>query len=457
MPETSVTVSASSPEEALTEAASRLQCLEGDITLIPLEGDSYRAELTDRNARVQVDVSADKTQALISAYIPARGKGSPLSAEDLLSALKQAGVRLEIPKETVSDVLRSASRGEDVSGVVLVRAIAPSPAEDASVQPLGDWDFPVFPGDEVGIYVPPRPARDGKLVTGEVDPSGSAEKPRDITIPQDGGCRLESDSSRIVSERYGLVRLEEQKIKVAPLIRVTNNKMAVKADIYPRTADGRSVTAELFKDVLRRMEIKAKLRENTLMRAVQEAEKQGSPVEAFICRRLDPKNGEDGRFELAVRSASESSVLGREASDGSIDYRARDRISAVQPGDLLGRLIPPQAGVSSQDVYGHPVPAKDGRPCEIRAGENVRVSEDGSEFYADCEGMVVYSDNTLRVTEVLEINGDVDLSVGNILLERGSVNITGSVLAGLKVEAPGSVVVGNVVEDAVISAGGDVS
>jgi hypothetical protein len=452
-----VIISASGPEEAGDLAATQLGVSVEELAVTSLGKGKYRAELLDHDAYLQVEISEDKMAATVAEFVPARGTGGNLTPEGVLSGLKQAGVRIEPPAERIAALVEKMNRGEDVFNAVIVRGRKPRAARPAAIEPDGDYEFPVFPGEVIGEYVAPQPAKEGISVTGERKPAEGESKPRDIAFPPDGGCRLESDSSRVIAEHYGLVSLEEQKISVKPLIQVTEDNMAVKATVYAHTFSGDPTTAELFGDVLARMQIKAKLREQTLMQAVKKAEEQNAPVEdVYLCRRLLPKNGQDGRFELAVKSALDVDSPGQEDSSGSVDYRARDMIRSVQADDFLGRLIPPQAGVPSQDVYGRAVPAKDGQPARVQAGENVRVSEDGSEFYATAEGMVVFLDNTLKVTEVFEVNGDVDLAVGNINLERGSVYISGSVLGGLKVEAPGNVIVGDVVEDAVIVAGGDV-
>ena len=452
-----VIVSASGPEEAVNSAVDRLGSSAEGLAVNSLGNGQYRVELLDHDAYLQVKISENKMTAVVSDFVPAKGQGRDITAEDLVLKLKEAGVQLDTSAETIAGIVEKMHMGADVLNMVIVRGTEPRPARDASVEPMGDWNFPVFPRDVIGRYVPPEPAKDGVLVTGEKKPTDKNDKPADIIFIQDGGCRLESDSSQVVAEQYGLVVLDDRKIRVNPLVWVTESKMGVRATVYPHTANGDPLTPDLFQDVLKRMQVVAKLREQTLLKAINKAEQEQAPVEGVrICQRLKPKNGADGNFELAVKSVFDAESVVSEDSNGSVDYRARDIIRSVQPEDFLGRLLPPKPGVSSQDVFGYVVPAKDGQPVRIQAGENVRISEDGSEFYATAEGMVVFRDNTLKVTEVFEVNGDVNLAVGNIKLERGSVYISGSVLGGLKVEAPGNVLVGEVVEDAVIVAGGDV-
>jgi hypothetical protein len=205
------------------------------------------------------------------------------------------------------------------------------------------------------------------------------------------------------------------------------------------------------------MKVMVALREQALKQAIAQAAETRSPVEdVVLCRGIPSQKGKDGYFQQEVPSSAHEAEHGKETESGRIDYRARNRIRAVKAGDVLGRLMPPQTGTPGRDVLGKPIPVREGQPFKLVVGENVSVSEDGAEFRAATEGMVFFQGNTLKVTEIFQINGDVNLQVGNVELERGSVSITGSVLAGFRVEAPGNIVVRNVVEDAVLAAGGDV-
>ena len=61
----------------------------------------------------------------------------------------------------------------------------------------------------------------------------------------------------------------------------------------------------------------------------------------------------------------------------------------------------------------------------------------------------------LSVVNVYEVNGNLDMSMGNIDF-NGDVNITGSVRSGVTVHAMGSIYVGGFVEGATLIAGKDI-
>ena len=73
------------------------------------------------------------------------------------------------------------------------------------------------------------------------------------------------------------------------------------------------------------------------------------------------------------------------------------------------------------------------------------MSEDGNTYYAAIDGKVEYCNYDLRIVNVLDISGDVDLNIGNIDF-NGDVNITGNVITGVTIRAMGSIYIGGYVE-----------
>ena len=103
------------------------------------------------------------------------------------------------------------------------------------------------------------------------------------------------------------------------------------------------------------------------------------------------------------------------------------------------------------------VPAKSGKAVPLPRGRNTEISEDGDTLIASMPGHVEFSGSTFQVKPVLDIDGDVDFSTGNIKFV-GDVNIKGDVLSGFTVKAMGNIYVGGVVETgSTVEAGGDLT
>ncbi len=453
---TRLSIVAASEQEAMAQAVEQLACPAGSIALKVEDSGRYLATLRDHDADVDIEISADKMAAVIAASLPAKGTGRVLTLAGLIEKMLKAGVGVDPDADIAAQVIEQLELGKEAAGTVIARGISPTPARDAHIEPLGDWNYPVFPGDVVGRYNPPQPATEGVLATGEKLPGESqGDVVRDIDFDKATGCGLEKETGLVIAQVYGLVEVANNHPAIRDLLNISADKMIVTATVYHKTSAGEAITSEHFQKLFEKQEITAALRKNKLQQALQEAMETNAPVaEVILCEGVRPRNGQDGRFEPAVKSLTDSQSL--EEKKGRIDYRARGVVRSVQAGDLLGTLIPPQPGSPGMDVYGWPLSGKQGQPFKLVPGENVKASEDGNEFFATSEGMVFFLGNTLKVTETFETKGDVNLVVGNVKLERGSVSVNGSVLAGFRVEAPGNVVVKEVVENAVIIAGGDV-
>lgn len=176
-----------------------------------------------------------------------------------------------------------------------------------------------------------------------------------------------------------------------------------------------------------------------------------------IAKGLEAVQGRPGEARFNFRTGSD---VGEQLENGSINFRERGETACVEEGEELARLIPPGRGHAGFNVLGEELPAENGVPATLKAGKEVATSEeaDGTVvFTAKTTGMVMYKDNTLTISDLLEINSDVDLSSGNVHVQKGSILIKGTVTTGAEVSAAENVVVEVVVENATVRAGGDVT
>lgn len=140
----------------------------------------------------------------------------------------------------------------------------------------------------------------------------------------------------------------------------------------------------------------------------------------------EPTRGETGWFDFAVRTSdAEAEFVADE--HGTVDLRTRHTFSNIEPDMLIGRVMPPQAGERGYTVTGLPIPALLGEALELTAGEGVEFRDQGATAYATKSGRAVFEDEVLSISDEYVINGDLDLSVGNIDFQ-GFVEIRGDVL-----------------------------
>jgi uncharacterized protein len=173
-----------------------------------------------------------------------------------------------------------------------------------------------------------------------------------------------------------------------------------------------------------------------------------------IARGKEPVPPEPSRFDLSVKSAVRAGLL--DAQSLKIDYHERGTVCNVEEGQELGyrvRSIPGHAGIG---VDGEVVPPPELGDSMAVVGDGIEAEEleDGrSRLIARFDGVLQLSPSgELAVLDVLEIDGDVNLELGNLDV-YGSVVIHGSVRSGFRVTARGHITVDKSIEDAHVEAG----
>jgi len=167
-----------------------------------------------------------------------------------------------------------------------------------------------------------------------------------------------------------------------------------------------------------------------------------------------PQNGEDGKLQFSF-STAERTGSPQEIESGRVNYRLLDLYVPVTEGQLLVTIVPPTVGKPGITVTGTEIAPKPGKDIILPKGKNVRVNDEKTEMYALCSGMVEFINNSINVSNIYNVKGDCDLSVGDIDFD-GSVHVTGTVRSGSTIKATGGVIIDGSVEAATIIAGGNV-
>ncbi|THB68234.1 MAG: DUF342 domain-containing protein [Desulfovibrio sp.] len=448
-------IRADNEQAALKMAAEKFNAPPDNIEIKDAGDGRYEASLAHCDAEIEIDISNDGMTATVAEGRPALGRGRALSLHQFKKILTNSGVRVQYDPVAAQKVIDALEKGEQVKGVVIAKGVQPVQAKDADIEPLGDWAFPVFPSDAIGRLIPASQSEPGVKISGTKIPAPGGKRGKDISFPEDAHCHIDTTSLLVRSETFGLVEYQRQEVRVTPLLEPAKDGMSALATVYPHDFSGKPFTPERMQEAFEEFEIVEKADGRSLASAVEEAKEKGAPVhDVVVCRGMKPIDGKDGRFEMVFKD--DRSVVGSEAEDGSMDYRSRGVVRSVGPGELLGRIIPPEKGAPGRDIYGRVIPAREGQPLNITVGENVEASPDGKEFTSTDSGMVLFRKNVLAVSDVYETEGDVDMSSGNIDVEKGSVNVRGSILSGFAVNSPGNVLVRDVIESSNVSAVGHI-
>jgi len=183
-----------------------------------------------------------------------------------------------------------------------------------------------------------------------------------------------------------------------------------------------------------------------------------APAEIVIAKGTPPIPGKHADSDVCFET--ETTALKEIDVEADIDFRERFDFTAVSPGSILVKLVPPIPGVPGKGVRGETIPAPEPRNIELVPGEGVMLQDWANQLVATKAGRPVLrkTHSAIRVDVLpdIVIKGNVDMSTGNVSFV-GDVSVLGDVTSGFSVHAGGIIRIGGVVENAVLQACGSVS
>lgn len=182
---------------------------------------------------------------------------------------------------------------------------------------------------------------------------------------------------------------------------------------------------------------------------------------AIVAMATPPVHGEDGKITWAVEDPAGPESKSPEGddhhtSDGArIDYYNKSRFATVAKGDRLGMITKPTVGVDGRDVRGRKLVAKSGKPARLRLDETI-FEDDAGNLIAQTDGILSRSSIGASIRDLLEVEGYVDFSTGNVNFS-GDVAVYRGVRDLFVVDAKGNIEIQGLIEAADIRCGGDLT
>ncbi|MCL1828981.1 MAG: FapA family protein [Oscillospiraceae bacterium] len=232
---------------------------------------------------------------------------------------------------------------------------------------------------------------------------------------------------------------------------VSKDEMEATIRFLPPEARGGKISLGEIQERIKAADIKFGMSSLKLGEALKEKD---YGKEYSIAFGVAPENGVDGSLTYHFDKDSKS-VKPIEDENGKVDYRDLDLFEEVKKGQLLISRKPPTQGKAGSTVTGKELKQKAGKDAPMPKTKNVMINEDSTGAYADMNGFVKIADGVVTVSDVFTVQGDCDMSVGNIDFD-GSIVITGTVITGMSIKATKNISVGGVVNDAELIAGGDI-
>ena len=203
--------------------------------------------------------------------------------------------------------------------------------------------------------------------------------------------------------------------------------------------------------------VKGIIKENLISIVKEGLQLQGGKnISTEIAKGKMSINGKDGHIKYLVDDPADRVMRPKKLDNGNVDMRELGDLIFVKAGHKLAKVIPPTYGVKGFNVIGSILDAVPGERFSLVESEGSSfLDENKSILIANIDGMPQHSDNSVAVNKLLEIE-NIDVGSGNIRFD-GSIYVKGNVCEGMELFASEDIVIGGVVESAMISSGGSIS
>lgn len=250
-----------------------------------------------------------------------------------------------------------------------------------------------------------------------------------------------------------LMKTENTKMTSIPekmIIRIKENGIRAVCRFIPPSTGGEELEKDDILEQLHKFGIKYGIIEENIDKFLSN-KKYGTDF--VFAKGIEPINGHDA--EIIYKFNINRNRKPKERKDGTVDFLSIDIIPKVEEGDILAELIRENEGSPGTDVKGNNMLPLKVKRLDFKYGNNVSVSEDGLFLLSNVPGHVVLEGDKISVSNTFSVNGDVDVSTGNIDYD-GNVDVKGSVISGITLTATGDITIDGTVEGATIIAGGHI-
>lgn len=249
---------------------------------------------------------------------------------------------------------------------------------------------------------------------------------------------------------------KEYYIDSIPIVEVLNNLEATVKLTRPKR--GRDVTASQVLAMCEEKGIVFGIRKKAINTIIQE---KIYDQKVIVAKGKDAIHGVDANIRLSFNTEKKQAPETKSISENekeevkSVDFKELDWIIDVATDEILATKIPAVEGTDGMDIFGKPIIAKVPKDINLTAGKNTYITEDGLYLKSKIDGQVSQKGKSISVEPILNIQGNVDYSTGNIDF-LGTVIIKGNVVSGFSVKAGEDIYVEGLVEDCTLESQGKI-
>ncbi len=238
---------------------------------------------------------------------------------------------------------------------------------------------------------------------------------------------------------------------IDPIIKVTvsEDMLSAKLSLYPALNMDKQITSP---QILLLLTEKNKvspgyINDKALEDAINQLNNGYIIEDVEVCTGTPPVNGKNAVIEYLFERPNVKPKL---LSNGKVDYREFTKFIFVAKDQLIVKRTPAEKGKEGRDITGNVIKPVEGQDVQVEIIDGVYANLEKTEFRSKYNGHVVLSGNSISVFPLLEIDGDVDMRIGNLRFE-GTIHITGNVQSGFLIEAD-DIIVDGIVENAELKA-----
>ncbi|MDD2365941.1 MAG: FapA family protein [Desulfuromonadaceae bacterium] len=224
----------------------------------------------------------------------------------------------------------------------------------------------------------------------------------------------------------------------------------------PSNIGGNPLAALELQEHLAHFKIREGIIEESVVSLLLSAASGKSVSGLLLAKGMPMVPGEDGQISIAVVDDLAEEKSEKEETFEAVDFRHVQSFLNVEAGDLIATIKPPGSGKPGRSVTGNIIQPQSGAPVKLCIGENIRIGEDGNTLFAASAGRVIYKDGEISVSDIYEVEGDVDFKVGNISF-KGYVEVKGDILDDFFVKATKGIKIHGNIGVCTVESDGDIS
>lgn len=241
--------------------------------------------------------------------------------------------------------------------------------------------------------------------------------------------------------------LDSERIPPRIKVRISEDGMAGYLNVV-HPGKPRSVSLSLLQEQLKANGVEQGFIEENLERIV---DRQVYDQDVLVARGKLPVSGKDGSIKMLL-SKQEDPEDYLDAR-GRVDFKRMRLKNCVQKGEVIAERVPATPGIDGYLVNGKVLHSRPVKEAEFKLTPDVGLAPDNPLKLLALKDGIFFSD--FRIRDISIIEGNISFATGNIKFEK-SLIIKGDVKSGFSVECGENVEIYRCVEDAVVTAGGDV-